>query len=95
MPGLNLFGGKPQATTPFQGGLLCVASPVHRLPAQSTGGAGACTGSLVYTLSDVLQHPAGGALVPGTLLAVQSWSRDLGDPFGSSLSDAVEFSICP
>jgi hypothetical protein len=93
--GLDFFGTTGQASIPFQGGLLCIASPVNRLPGKNTGGAAACTGSLDFTLADVLVHPAGGSVAAGTTLNVQSWSRDLGDAFGSSLSDAVEVVVCP
>lgn len=93
--GLDFFGTTGQAATPFQGGVLCIASPVNRLPGKNTGGAGSCTGTLDYTLADVIVHPAGGTVVPGATLNVQSWSRDLGDPFGSSLSNAIEVVVCP
>lgn len=93
--GLDFFGTTGQAATPFQGGFLCINSPVNRLPGKTTGGALACTGSLDYTLADVLLHPAGGSVFAGATLNVQSWSRDLGDAFGSSLSDAVEVLVCP
>ena len=29
------------------------------------------------------------------LVNIQSWGRDLGDPFGSSLSNALEIVVCP
>jgi len=56
----------------------------------------ACTGSISYTLQDVINHSAGGPFVTiGGLVNIQSWGRDLGDPFGSSLSDALEITVCP
>lgn len=93
--GLYFFGTGGQASIPFQGGFLCVGGTVNRLPGKSTAGAGPCTGSLSYTLSDVLLHPAGGSLLVGSPLQVQSWGRDLGDPFGSSLSNGLDAVICP
>lgn len=93
---IDLFGTTGQAAIPFQGGLLCAAGQIHRLPGKSSGGAGPCTGSIGYTLGDVLAHPSGGPLVTvGGLVDVQTWSRDTGDPFGSSLSDALEIVVCP
>jgi hypothetical protein len=93
---INFFGTTGQATIPFQGGLICAASPIYRLGGKNTGGAGACTGSISYTLQDVINHGAGGGFVtPGGLVNIQSWGRDLGDPFGSSLSDALEILVCP
>lgn len=93
--GLDFFGTGGQAAIPFQGGFLCIGGTVNRLSGKSTGGAGSCTGSLSYTLSDVLLHPAGGSLVAGTQLQMQSWSRDLADPFGSSLSNGLDIVLCP
>lgn len=93
--GLDFFGTTSQAAIPFQGGFLCIGGAVNRLPGQTTGGAGACTGSLSYTLTDVLLHPAGSSLAAGTHLYLQSWSRDLADPFGSSLSNAIDVILCP
>jgi hypothetical protein len=93
---INFFGTTGQASTPFQGGVLCAASPIYRLNGKFTGGAGACTGSVSYTLQDVINHPAGGPFVTvGGLVNIQSWSRDLGDAFGSSLSNALEIIVCP
>lgn len=92
---LDFFGTAGQASTPFQGGTLCIASPVNRLTGKNTGGGASCTGSVSYTLADVLLHPAGGSIAAGTTLNVQSWSRDLGDVFGSSLSNAVSVTVCP
>lgn len=93
---IDFFGTSGQAATPFQGGLLCAASPIFRLSGKSTGGAGTCSGSVSYTLQDIKSHPAGGTLVTvGGLVNVQTWSRDLGDPFGSNLSNALEVLVCP
>ncbi|MDH4147345.1 MAG: hypothetical protein OEY23_19485, partial [Acidimicrobiia bacterium] len=93
--GLDFFGTTGQATTPFQGGLICVASPVNRLPGKATGGSGPCSGSMSYSLADVLLHPSAGSVIAGAHLYMQTWTRDLGDAFGSSLSDAVEAIVCP
>lgn len=93
---IDFFGTTGQASVPFQGGSLCIASPVHRLLGKNTGGAGFCGGTIGYTLSEMLAHPAGGPLlVPGAIAVIQTWARDLGDPFGSSLSDGLEFNVCP
>jgi hypothetical protein len=93
---INFFGTTGQAAIPFQGGLLCAASPIYRLNGKNTGGAGTCTGSVTYTLQDVISNGAGGSFVTvGGLVNIQSWGRDLGDPFGSSLSNALEIVVCP
>jgi hypothetical protein len=93
--GLDFFGTTGQVALPFQGGLICIATPVNRLPGKATGGAGTCTGTLSYSLSEVLVHPSGGSVVAGGTLNLQTWTRDLGDAFGSSLSNAVQVTICP
>lgn len=93
---VDFFGTSGQAATPFQGGLICAASPIFRLGGKSTGGAGTCSGSVSYTLQNIKDHAAGGPLVAaGGLVNVQTWSRDLGDPFGSNLSNALEILVCP
>jgi hypothetical protein len=93
---INFFGTTGQAAVPFQGGLICAASPIYRLNGKVTGGSLACTGSISYTLQDVINNAAGGPFVAvGGLVNIQSWGRDLGDPFGSSLSNALEITVCP
>jgi hypothetical protein len=93
---IDFFGTTGQAFTPFQGGLMCVASPIYRLGGKFTGGAGTCTGSVTYSLQDVLNHPVGGpSVAPGGMLNLQTWSRDLGDAFGSNLSNALQVVVCP
>lgn len=93
---IDFFGTTGQANLPFQGGTLCIGSPVHRLLGKNTGGTGPCGGTVSYTLADCLAHPVGGPLIaPGTVVTIQTWARDLGDPFGSSLSDGLEFNVCP
>lgn len=93
---IDLFGTAGQASIPFQGGVLCLASPIYRLPGKNSGGSGTCGGSISYTLSDVLAAPGGGSsVVAGSTLHLQTWSRDVGDAFKSSLSNALRVSICP
>jgi hypothetical protein len=93
---INFFGTTGQASIPFQGGTMCVGSPVYRMSGQNSGGGGTCLGAITYTLQDVLSTPVGGALVGvGTTVNIQTWSRDVGDPFGSSLSNALQFQVCP
>jgi hypothetical protein len=93
---INLFGTTGQAAIPFQGGVLCLASPIYRLSGKHSGGTGTCGGSITYTLSDVLAASGGGgSLVAGGTVYLQTWSRDPGDAFKSSLSNALQVSICP
>jgi hypothetical protein len=93
---VDLFGATGQSSLPFQGGVLCVASPIYRLPGKNSGGTGTCGGSISYTLSDVLAAPGGGSsVVAGSVVYLQTWSRDPGDAFKSSLSDALQVQVCP
>lgn len=93
---ITFFGVSGQAATPFQGGTLCVAGTVFRLPLQNSGLVPQCSGSISYDLFDVISHPSGGALVGvGTQLNLQTWGRDPGDPFTTSLSGGLELIVCP
>ncbi|MBL8863164.1 MAG: choice-of-anchor B family protein [Planctomycetes bacterium] len=98
-PGI-LIWGLQRAATPFQGGTLCVAAPVRRTPLQVSGGnppPGDCSGAFAFDFNALLQAGQEPALVPGARVVAQYWSRDPLDPlgFGSSLSDALEFTIQP
>jgi hypothetical protein len=92
---IDFYGTTGQASTPFQGGVMCVASPVYRTGGKFSGGSGTCAGSLSFTLSELLATPNGQQITAGGTVYVETWSRDLGDAFGSSLSDALQFTVCP
>ncbi len=105
-PGFVIYSATGRSTLPFQGGTLCVASPILRAPAQNSYGSPSpaqdCSG--VYSL-DWSGFAAGmfggtppGALrVPGNIVRSQWWGRDPGfqPPNNTMLSDAIEFTICP
>ena len=100
--GMLIYGLNGQASVPFQGGTLCVATPVNRTPARSSLGnpkpADDCSGVYAIDFNAFGAGLAGGnpdpALqVPGTTVNAQWVGRDSGDPFGSTLSDGVEFTI--
>ena len=83
---------------PFQGGTLCVASPFQRTPPQgSQGTVGQCNGLFGYEFNERIQGGADPSLAPGATVSAQYYYRDPADPagFGSGLSDAVRFVICP
>jgi hypothetical protein len=89
------FGNAEQ---PFQGGTLCVTPPFVRTPVQGSGGNPPpvdCSGALQLDLDAWIAGGAHPELAAGTLLYVQFWYRDPGDPFGSGLSDAVGFGLAP
>jgi choice-of-anchor B domain-containing protein len=98
-PGI-LIWGLDRAATPFQGATLCIAAPVRRTPLQDSGGNPPpvdCSGTFAFDFNALIQSGVDPLLAPGTRVAAQYWSRDPLDPlgFGSSLSDAVEFTIQP
>lgn len=109
--GMLLYSSSGRASIPFQGGLLCIASPLSRSPAANTGGTPLptldCSGtwSIDYNAmiwnkyglpsADVTNPPA--FLVPGTSIQCQWWGRDPGFPApnNSMLSDGLEFTLSP
>ena len=81
---------------PFHGGFLCLAGQLKRHPPTSSGGSsGSCSGVLSEDLNAYIASGADPALVAGTTIWLQAWSRDPAAPFGDSLSNAVEATICP
>lgn len=90
--GVHFYGFAQQAA-PFQGGTLCVATPLQRTALQSSLGTPPpqyCSGSYAYAWT----HSRLTALGAGTTVYAQFWSRDPGSPSGSGLTDAVSFTIC-
>jgi hypothetical protein len=91
--GLLVWSPHP-ASIPFQNGLLCVGAPSRRTPLQWTGPNGNdCTGQLAFQWSAA--YLDANDLDPGATVHCQFWSRDLGDPYGSSLTDALSFQLVP
>lgn len=91
-----LFYGHQPAAIPFQGATLCVAPPVLRTAAQSTGGNPPpldCSGTLAVDFNALIQSGNNPALVHGAQVNAQFWYRDPGDPFGTGLTDAIQFVI--
>ena len=91
-PGIFIWG-HARWDLPFQNGFLCVSPPFLRTPGQGSGGnppPDDCSGAMV--LDVVATVPA--ALAP-TMITLQAWQRDVFDPFGSGLSDAIEVAFCP
>ena len=93
-----LFFGHAAAGGPFQGGTLCVQAPVERLGVQNAGGnppPNDCSGTFSTNFNLVIQGGAYPSLTVGASVFAQHWSRDAGDLFGTGLTDAVTFQICP
>jgi hypothetical protein len=104
--GLFLYGVTGPASTPFGGGLLCIAPPVRRTPGQSSGGTPApasdCSGLYELDMNAFAQGLAGGnplpaLLVPGTTVHTQAWGRDPGfaPPNSVTLSAGLSYVVLP
>jgi len=94
--GFVLYSVAGMAATPFQGGTLCLASPLHRTPAQNSGGNVGptdCSGTYSLDFNARVQSGIDPALVPGVEVWAQYYSRDPGDPYMVGLTDAVTFII--
>jgi len=97
-PGLVFYGTSGADAQPFQGGTLCVRAPLHRTPRQWSGGNPPpqdCSGSFAMEFKSYAQSLVDPSLVPGASVNAQYWYRDPGDPYGSGLTDAVSFTLCP
>jgi hypothetical protein len=100
-PALLLYGVNGPAALPFQGGTLCIASPVRRTPiVVGSGSVYPCGGLLELDMEAFASGQLGGTPIPelkqaGTVVDCQWWGRDPGASFGSMLSDALEYTIGP
>lgn len=96
-PGIFFYGYAP-AAIPFQGGFLCVAPPTRRTAAANTTGnppPNDCSGSLSIDFNGLIQGGGDPGLEAGASVYVQTWSRDPQSPSTTSLSNGLEFTICP
>lgn len=96
--GILFYGTSGQAAVSFQGGTLCVAPPVTRTAVQFSGGGAApdhCGGSFHFDFNALIGSLTDPTLVAGAIVRAQYWYRDPAASFGSGLSDAAVFTICP
>jgi hypothetical protein len=94
-PGL-LVWSLQSASTPFQGEKLCLGMPMRRTPLLPSGSLGLgshCNSTLSFAWTSAYLGAAG--LTAGDTIYCQFWGRDDGDPYGSSLSNALEFQLVP
>ena len=91
--GLLFYTAAGRASIPFQGGLLCISTPISRSSAANTGGAPApaldCSGSWSVDYNAMIWAKYGGLqasnvasqppfTLPGTAIQCQWWGRDPG-----------------
>lgn len=95
-PGTLVFGTSGSASVPFAGGVLCVQAPLHRVQVAPAGGSGPCDGVLEVDFNAHVASAGDPALVAGTKVWAQFWSRDPGaPPPHANLSDALAFTLWP
>ncbi|MCK6447836.1 MAG: hypothetical protein L6Q99_15700 [Planctomycetes bacterium] len=91
------FYGHAAQSAPFQGGTLCVATPIQRTPTASSGGnppPNDCSGVLSLDFNTWIAGGNDPSLVAGATIFGQTWSRDPQSASTTSLSNAVRFTIC-
>jgi hypothetical protein len=104
--GLLIYGVNGPAASPFQGGTLCVSSPIKRTGGQNSAGSSPpvndCTGSYIidmnaFAVSAGPPVPLPALRVAGTVVNCQFWGRDPGfpSPNNTTLSDALVYSVGP
>jgi hypothetical protein len=91
-----LFWGDTAIAAPFQGGTLCVDAPVVRTPIQDSGGTPPgvddCSGTWSFTFDTAYMNAY--SIDPGDTRYCQWWGRDPQSPSTTSLSNALQFTVC-
>lgn len=96
--GIAFWSGAP-AANPFYGGTLCVAPPATRTPVQLSGGSVSgddCSGA--YDFHFTHAYMSAHALIAGSKVHVQWWSRDAGFPTPQQnigLTNGLRFDVKP
>jgi hypothetical protein len=95
-----LFYSLAPAALPFQGSFLCAQPPIKRTSVQnSAGNAGSpdCSGTYSFDFNAYVALGTDPNLLPSSDVYAQYWARDPADlsGFATSLSDALQFNLCP
>jgi FG-GAP repeat len=97
--GILFYGtGAPPVPFPFQGGWMCVPSPLTRTAPQLSGGNPPptdCSGSFNFDFMAYALSGVDAALVPGAVVYAQYWFRDPASPSTTGLTDAIAVELCP
>lgn len=99
--GLIFYGVNGRHASPWGSGTsyLCVRAPTQRMNFHQTGGtAGQCNGTLSTDWNAWLAaHPGalGTPFAAGQAVQAQGWFRDPPAPKATSLSNAIEYYVCP
>jgi hypothetical protein len=104
--GIVFYSLSGRASTPFQGGVLCMKAQIRRSPVQVSGGtpkpAKDCSGTYSLDMNAFAKglaggNPSAGLAVPGNRVVCQWWGRDQGfaPPMNTMLSDALQYEILP
>jgi hypothetical protein len=91
-----LFYGFAPASSPFQGGFLCVQPPTLRTPIQNSGGAAnTCAGQFAFDFNAHIQSGVDPNLINGAQVRAQYWYRDPASASTTGLSNGLSFKIGP
>ena len=102
--GLLAYSISGPSQAPFQGGYLCLQSPLRRTPVASSGGASNpvtdCSGVFVLDMNRFASgalgsSPAVELSTVGATIWCQHWSRDPGSPSTTGLSNGLAYSVLP
>jgi plastocyanin len=104
--GLLFYGINGPASAPFQGGTLCVSTPIKRTPGVNSAGTPApandCSGVFAIDMNAFAAGSLGGTPLAalstvGVVVNCQFWGRDPGfaSPNNTTLSAGLQYSVCP